>query len=60
MTNLERIQKMKKKELILFLKNCDFTKNFPIIEGKRFYTEEELYSWFDEEVKNVSLHNSVS
>ena len=51
---------MKKKELILFLKNCDFTKNFPIIEGKRFYTKEELYSWFDEEVKNVSLHNSVS
>ena len=28
---------------------CDFTKNFPIIEGKRFYTEEEVYEWLEKE-----------
>ena len=51
MTNLERIRGMPIEEFITFLKYCDFTNNYPIIEGRRFYTHEELLEWFAEEVK---------
>lgn len=49
MSNLERIRKMKINELIIFLKMCDFTGIHPIIEGRRFYSRDELIKWFNSE-----------
>lgn len=49
-TNFERIKAMDISEFIAFLKNCKFDGFFPVIEGHRFYTEEELVSWFKEAV----------
>lgn len=51
MTNLERIQKMSVDDFIIFLKYCDFTHSFPVIEGQRFLTHEELVNWFNKEEK---------
>ena len=28
---------------------CDFTRNFPIIEGKRFFTDMEVMEWLESE-----------
>lgn len=50
MTNLERIRGMPVEEFINFLKYCNFTGIYPIIEGKRFYTHEALLEWFAKEV----------
>lgn len=51
MTNFERIKQMSLEEFIVFLKYCDFNGFFPMIEGNRFYTKEEMIEWFNKEVK---------
>lgn len=51
MTNLERIQKMDLAEFKRFLSLCDFNNYYPIVEGKRFWSDEELDEWFNKEVE---------
>lgn len=51
MTNYERIKQMTLEEFIIFLKNCNLTGTFPIVEGNRFYTYEEMLVWFGKESK---------
>lgn len=52
MTNFERIKKMNLLEFINFLRYIDFSGIYPIIEGHRFYTQEELIKWFNKEAQN--------
>ena len=52
MTNFERIKKMDILEFIKFLKFTDFSGIYPIIEGHRFYTQEEIIRWLNKEVQN--------
>ncbi len=47
-TNFDRIKAMNVDEFVMFLKNCKFDTNMPVIEGRRFYTEDELKHWFEE------------
>ena len=39
MTNLDRIKEMDADQLIRFLRTCDFTRIYPVIEGETFYNE---------------------
>ena len=50
MTNFDRIKKMNLNQFIMFLKMCDFSGIFPVIEGRRFHNREELIAWFSKEV----------
>lgn len=36
-------------EIIDFFSHCNFNTNFPIIEGVRFYSREEISKWLDQE-----------
>ena len=47
-TNFERIKAMDISEFIAFLKTCKFDGFFPVIEGNRFFTDEDMLSWFEE------------
>ena len=33
-----------------FLSLCDFNNYYPIVEGKRFWSDEELDEWFNQDV----------
>ena len=52
---MERIKSLDEKELVKFLQNVDFTRNFPIIEGIRFYSAEDIYEWLNSEESYISL-----
>lgn len=53
MTRWDKIREMTIEEFIDFLKHCDFTKKYPIIEGQRFYNNNEIIEWLKENIKNV-------
>ena len=50
MTNLDRIKEMDAEQLVRFLRMCDFTRIYPVIEGETFYNEEDVIAWLHEEV----------
>lgn len=62
MTNLDRIHQMTSEELIIFLKYCNFQSPYPIIEGQRFYTDEELIDWFNSDIfaKNAEQYKNCA
>ena len=51
-TNFERIKAMDISEFIAFLKSCKFDSVFPVIEGNRFYTDEDLTAWLNKEASS--------
>ena len=50
-TNLDRIKEMDAEQLVRFLRLCDFTRIYPVIEGETFYNEEDVIAWLHEEAK---------
>ena len=51
MTNLERIKQMTDKEFVKFLKYTNFQTNYPVIEGIRLWSDEEVIEWLNSPVE---------